>query len=254
MRRRELIELTDDVADWLVPMAPDAIDVCPMCRAGKGPRQKLCSSCSKTSRQVENPLHTVIPISYYVKPDDDEPSGPFRAAVHGYKESDDPVERAELGLVVGGILARYLYEHGDALADVFGEWDEIVAVPSTKSPPPSTLARILKATYSDFVSEPVELLTNGPGRMDFVRAAEDGFSLTTDVDGARILLIDDTFTTGARTQSAAHALHAGGAEVVVGLTVARKIRVNERYKTVDLWQRQSTKPFSFADPPWWADD
>lgn len=234
-------------------MAPDAPDVCPLCRAGKGPRQALCSSCRQTTGQVHYPIDTVIPISYYVKPDEGEPSGPFRDAVHGYKESPDPAEQAALGEVVGGIMARYLFEHGDALAEVFGEWDEIVAVPPTKSAPPSRLARILAAEFSNVVVPPVELLTNGPGEMGFVRASEAGFRTTADVSGARILLIDDTFTTGARMQSAAHALHAGGADVVVGMTVARKIRVNYQYKTIDLWRRQSDQPFSFRELPWWAE-
>lgn len=252
MRKRALVELTDSVADGLVPMAPDAADVCPLCRAGKGPRQAMCDSCRKTTQQVESPIQTVIPVSYYVKPDDGEESGPFRDAMHGYKESPDPAERAAFGEIVGGILARYLFEHGDALIEVFGEWDEIVVVPSTKSPPPSRLARILGAEFSNVVSPPAELLTNGPGEMGFVRASKAGFQTTADVSGARILLIDDTFTTGARMQSAAHALHAGGADVVVGMTVARKIRVNDKYKTVDLWRRQSTTPFFFAERPWWA--
>jgi predicted amidophosphoribosyltransferase len=254
MKKRDLIELTDAVTGGLVPMAPDADDVCPLCRAGKGPRQATCSSCRSTTQQVHYPIDTVIPVSYYVKPEEGEQSGLFRDAVHGYKESSDPAERAVLAPIVGGIMARYLLEHGDALADTFGPWDEVVAVPSTRSAPPSALARVLNEEFSNLVSAPVELLTNGSGEMGFVRASEAGFRTTADVSGAQILLVDDTFTTGARMQSAAHALQAAGARVIVGMTVARKIRVNQQYKSVDLWRRQHAKAFSFEEPPWWAKD
>jgi len=44
------------------------------------------------------------------------------------------------------------------------------------------------------------------------------------MDGKRILLIDDTLTTGATAQSAASALSNGGATVVGILTIGRMIK------------------------------
>jgi orotate phosphoribosyltransferase-like protein len=171
--------------------------------------------------------------------------------MHGYKEDESAQARLRFSLVVGGVLVRYLIEHGDALAEHYGQWDEIVTVPSTRTPPPSALARVLTDRFSDLIQAPVEWLRPGPGEMRWVRAAEDGFLTTVNVEGARILLVDDTFTTGARMQSAAHALQSGGATVVFGMAVSRKIRVNVKYNTVELWARQSAEAFSFTTDPWW---
>ncbi|QKS72362.1 ComF family protein [Paenalkalicoccus suaedae] len=52
------------------------------------------------------------------------------------------------------------------------------------------------------------------------------FSVETKVDGARILLIDDIYTTGATFRSAASVLYANGARSVRGVTVARAIMRN----------------------------
>jgi len=251
MNRQELVEFTDGLADDLVPMAPDAADVCPVCRAGKAPSWETCSSCERTLAQVAHPCRTIIPVSYYTKPEADEPASPFRDAMHGYKDAETAQDRLDFSLVVGGVLVRYLVEQGDALAQHFGEWDEVVTIPSTRTPPPSALARVLADSFSEHIQSPVEWLKPGPGEMRWVQASEDGFVTTVDVEGVRVLLIDDTFTTGARMQSAAHALQAAGATVVCGMTVSRKIRVNDTYRTVDLWARQSSTRFSFTASPWW---
>jgi adenine/guanine phosphoribosyltransferase-like PRPP-binding protein len=170
--------------------------------------------------------------------------------MHDYKESPDSDIRLAQSRIVGGILTRYISEHGDALAEAFGDWDEVVAVPSTKHPRPSALALALSADYSDLI-DPVEWLTRGIGSMRFNQASESGFVPTADIDGSSVLLIDDTFTTGARMHSAAHALQSAGAHVVAGVVVARKINPDPKYFTDELWDRQSEIPFVFSDPPWW---
>jgi glutamine phosphoribosylpyrophosphate amidotransferase len=170
--------------------------------------------------------------------------------MHNYKESDEPSVRVEESRIVGGILVRYLVEHGDRLAEIFGSWDAVVPVPSTKNSAPSALTRALTSDYSNFV-EPAEWLTRGTGSMSFNHASESGFQPTTDVEGALVLLIDDTFTTGARMHSAAHSLRAGGAKIAVGVVVARKINP-PNFNTSELWERQAAIPFRFPDEPWWA--
>jgi orotate phosphoribosyltransferase len=52
---------------------------------------------------------------------------------------------------------------------------------------------------------------------------DDGFAPTTSVSGDRILIVGDTFTSGARTQSAASALQLAGARVVAILPIGRVV-------------------------------
>jgi hypothetical protein len=153
--------------------------------------------------------------------------------------------------IVAGILARYLDEHGEALAEDFGDWDEVVVVPSTKNPYPSALVRALAKDYSSLI-DPVDWLILGTGAMRFNQASESGFVPAADIGGTSALLIDDTFTTGARMHSAAHALQSAGVQVIAGLVVARKINPDPKYFTDELWDRQSAIPFAFTDRPWWA--
>jgi hypothetical protein len=63
-----------------------------------------------------------------------------------------------------------------------------------------------------------------------------------------VLLIDDTFTTGATCQSAASALALGGARVVAGVVTGRVIDTgNPNYPDkLELWEQQRRLRFSFA--------
>ncbi|MGO9149279.1 MAG: ComF family protein [Acidimicrobiales bacterium] len=67
------------------------------------------------------------------------------------------------------------------------------------------------------------------------------------MDGKRILLIDDTRTTGATAQGAASALSNGGATVVGILTIGRVIKPSFSETVNEYWQRQRgpRRPFTF---------
>ncbi len=73
-------------------------------------------------------------------------------------------------------------------------------------------------------------------------ASDEGYRVTQSVCGKSILLIDDTFTTGARLQSAASALQLAGADVVAAVVIGRVI--NPEFSGA-LWERVSKMPFSF---------
>lgn len=91
------------------------------------------------------------------------------------------------------------------------------------------------------------LLAPGPGVIARNAAADDGFIASPNAQGRRVLLIDDTFTSGAKIQSAASALAIGGATVVAGVVLGRVIDpTNPAYpEPAELWKRQSRIPFRF---------
>ena len=78
-------------------------------------------------------------------------------------------------------------------------------------------------------------------------ASDFGFQTVRDMDGKRILLIDDTLTTGATAQSAASALSNRGATVVGILTIGRMIKPSFSETVNEDWQRQRgpRRPFTF---------
>jgi predicted amidophosphoribosyltransferase len=244
----DLITSSDTLAPELVPMPPDAPDVCPLCRSGRTRPDRPCFSCGRTAAQVPHPCGLVIPISYYTTP------SVLRDRMHDYKEHPDPAARDEQARNVAAILARYLVEHRDAFVARFGDWEDVVAVPSTHHDNAAALQAAVEANFPDALRPFARHLTRGPGAMTFNQASPTGFipAAGAAVSGRRMLLIDDTYTTGARLQSAHHALVAAGATVVAAVVVTRKINPDPRYGSDLLWQRQTAVPFDFRSAPWWA--
>lgn len=243
-----LITSSHMLAPELVPMPQDAPDVCPLCRSGRTRPDQLCFSCQRTSAQVLHPCELVIPISYYTTP------SALRDRMHDYKEHPDPGVREEQSRYVAAILVRYFVEHRDALAARFGDWDDVAAVPSTHHDNPPALQTAIEANFPDAIGRFTRPLARGPGTMTFNQASPTGFVPIAGaaITGRRVLLIDDTYTTGARLQSAHHALVAAGSTVVAAIVVTRKINPDPRYGSDRLWERQSAVPFDFSSPPWWS--
>jgi phosphoribosylpyrophosphate synthetase len=174
--------------------------------------------------------------------------------MHDFKEHEFATARARESRKVASIASRYMMEHADRLAAVFGSWDCTVAVPSTHHANASALQVAIEANFPEpFAPFERPLTFTDHPTMTFNQADEQGFAVDADVDvaGRRYLLIDDTFTTGARVQSAHHALIAAGAEVPVVLIVTRKITPDTRWGTDQLWERQSKVPFDFQSDQWW---
>lgn len=91
---------------------------------------------------------------------------------------------------------------------------------------------------------------NDPAYADRVYGSDRLFKIPqgVDVEGLRVLLLDDTLTSGATIQSAASALSRTGAEVAAGVVVGRVIGTDDPaypHRT-EAWERQRKIPFSFA--------
>ncbi len=61
----------------------------------------------------------------------------------------------------------------------------------------------------------------------------------------RVLVIDDTFTSGSRSQSAASALQLAGASVVAVVPIGRYINPDFNERTGEYWNRQRGVGFDF---------
>jgi orotate phosphoribosyltransferase len=106
----------------------------------------------------------------------------------------------------------------------------------------------LAVTYSD-------LLSISPHPAHHGAASDLGFTVNAPVQGRRVLLVDDTFTSGAEVQSAASALQLAGAAIPAAVVIGRYIdpRFNDASK--QLWEQAHARPFRFercclCDPPW----
>ena len=68
-----------------------------------------------------------------------------------------------------------------------------------------------------------DVLVRGPGVLDRSTARDDSFVCTQPVRGRRVVLVDDTYVTGAHQQAAAAALWEAGAARVAAVAFGRMI-------------------------------
>ncbi|MFF2598933.1 ComF family protein [Streptomyces californicus] len=112
-----------------------------------------------------------------------------------------------------------------------GKFDMLIPMPSHSSTRHGVghLDGIIRC-IKDFPSEWTTgaLVKNSPSKADSRRAriVPELFTATAAVRGKRILLFDDTYTTGGSIASAAYALKQRGAVSVVGLTLGRQLRAD----------------------------
>jgi predicted amidophosphoribosyltransferase len=239
--RRSVAEFTDPYIETLTPVPPTSDGVCDVCHGAPNPGFARCYSCSQTMGQVSRPLSLIVPISLYEVP------GQLHYVLRNYKDGYTEGLRAELRLRVAALLWRFLAEHGEHIADAAGRpWDLITSVPSTQpragGHPLEAALRLARRLAEQY--EPT--LERGGGPLGHNQASDTGYRVTGNVAGSEILLVDDTFTSGARVQSAASTLALAGANVLAAVPIGRVInpRYNDEAKV--LWDAARSRPFDFS--------
>lgn len=190
--------------------------------------------------QVSMPCSVVVPISLYRT----------RTQLHymllNYKDGKFPQRSEQSSVRIAAILAYFLSLHGDCIDEATGRsWDVITTVPSSQDrigehPLVRSLSRV-RALGDQYQ----QLLIKGGAPVDHLNASDDGYRCTRALRGEQILLVDDTFTSGARAQSAASALSLAGGDVVAILPVGRVISPDFNDANKEFWDRQRAIPFDF---------
>jgi len=239
-RARTVAELTDPYIWTLTPPPPVGDGVCEICHNAPGPGYARCWSCFNTMRQVSRPVSLVVPISLYRR------SGQLHHVLWGYKNLDNQAAGTELRTRVAALLYRFFDEHGEHVQGAAGSaWDVITTVPSSRERGGShpleraiSMAPPLRDSYE-------RLLRRGEVETGHNQASDRGFEAATGVAGTRVLLVDDTFTSGARLQSAASALALAGATVLGAVVVGRFIDPSFSDETQALWDAATQRGFRF---------
>ena len=234
-----LASLGDSLAPDCVSVPTQGPDVCPICRGHRDETESLCNSCAVCHRSLGS-LRPVVPMSLYAKP------STMRDRLRGYKDSEDASTRRRLSRDVAALVERFFIQHGTSLAHSLGSWDAVCIVPSTDREPPHPLVRALSDHAAGGFGPLEQLLCRGPGEVAHRKPDRHAFEPTTEVAGRRVLLLDDVFTTGARSQSAAYALEEAGAAVLAIVVVARRINPDWRPEVAEWWKRQLAIPFSWS--------
>lgn len=214
--------------------------VCSVCHTGTPTGDTVCNSCAVTMGQVTHPVRSVLPISLYEVPDQ------YWNVLRYYKDGSRPEVQSQLGTVVAATLARFGVAHWSCIVKMMGgEPTVVTTVPSSRGRTgehPLTCAvrrsARLKPRYA-------HILAKGPGKIGHRWAADDGYIATRKLRGERVLLIEDTFTTGGRAQSAASALRLAGAVSVGVVTAGRVIDPDWNENCRRVWDYARRKPFTF---------
>jgi hypothetical protein len=188
---------------------------------------RVCFACRLVARRLGAVLAPVLPMQMCPLP------GPLYTVLMGYKEAPVAEARARFGPIVRSLTAGFLCAHADCVAALAGGRPHFVLpVPSTVRPGGSPIARVpgLAADVESALpgvnwtgllcrtSEPVGHMHPSP------RAFAVPPTLRCRVAEKRLLLLDDTYVSGARAQSAAAALRRAGASSVVVVALGRVLR------------------------------
>jgi hypothetical protein len=194
------------------------------CRTCRGPVQAgfaRCYQCDLAHARSRGLLADVVaPVAYAVK------GGRLAGDLWRYKTGVAGAMEARARLTA--MLARFLREHSDQVWQAAGMavGPELAAItPSGQGRPgPHPLLGIVASC----VDMPIIPLSVAPGAAARARGLADGVAagwLTVGgaVAGADVLLVDDTWVSGASAQSAAAALKAAGARRVALVVIGRHL-------------------------------
>ena len=201
----------------LAPPAPEGGEAgcCRICRGWAGPFD-VCFSCSITLAEVRRPCERVGVMSLC------RAGSPLHELLRDYKDGR-PRTRELLSVRVAALAGAFLWRRGPALAPE--GWDAVVAVPSTAGRPgPHPLAEALARI--DWLAPQVAsaaVAYTGTGDCGHRRAQEDAFWVDPALTGLRVLVVDDTWASGARVQSLASALGQAGTTVTAVAVLGRYV-------------------------------
>jgi predicted phosphoribosyltransferase len=165
-------------------------------------------------------LDAVAPISYSVAHEQ------LHHALAAYKRCTGPAAR-RLAVQLAAVLWRYLDAHEQCLAQTAG----VPAFPVVTTVPSGAVARDGEHPLRWMVGEAIgvtrgryaPLLRRSSCEVVPRSFSSDRYVAETTLAGEPVLLIDDTWTSGASAQSAAAALKAAGASIVAAVVIGRHV-------------------------------
>lgn len=210
--------------NYLTNPLPPGDRICAVCRSTARSGYELCYQCNEHREAAGNMLADVVaPIAYAVAP----PCS-IKDSQHGHNlikyKWDQPSLMARANL--SSLAIVYLAYHWDCFASVLGgEFTHITTVPSTRG---RSGINPLEQIVTNRIPLPVICpKVNSACTADLRTFSQDRFLLPEgSINGARVLLVDDTWTTGSRVQSLAYTLKRAGAVSVAAVVIGRWVNPN----------------------------
>lgn len=211
---------------------PDVCSVCFNLTDGYG----RCYACAHGGRWLD----VVAPISYSVAGEQ------LHYALASYKRLSGTAARY-FALGLAAVLWRHLAAHERCVARAAGvdSFPVVTTVPSSDAGrgQPQALERLVGELVGPVRGRFERLLRRTAAPAEPHRFSPDRYEPVADPAGRAVLLIDDTWTTGANAQSAAAALKSAGAGPVAAVVIGR--HVNRGWHRNDHHLRGLPAPFDW---------
>lgn len=192
--------------------------LCGVCRGPAGSGSARCFQCSLHWQCAAGSLaDAVVPVAFAIKGDQ------HASRLWQYKSARVPAGAAAgHAMTIRAMLLVFLRDHGSCLwrAAGGGTPTHVAVVPTARGRPGTHPLRSLADGY---LTIPWAGLVASPGGGQDRDLDPDRFRAAPLPLGARVLLIDDTWTTGSSAQSAAMALRTAGARSVVTVVLGRHL-------------------------------
>jgi predicted amidophosphoribosyltransferase len=201
----------------LVPVPEAGPGVCRTCwRDTRG--HTRCNKCQEhLAESPELLADVVVPIALAVN------GRQFAHELRNYKDGFSEHLRRQLRNRLANVLAEFLRRHEGCLADAVQApgFGLVTSIPSTSGRIGHPLAHMLGYSIMRTRTRFVDILEPLPEAPADRGLRPDRFRVNADIAGKNVLLVDDTWTTGARMQSASARLKLAGAAKVAGLVMGR---------------------------------
>ncbi len=191
--------------------------LCAVCRGPAASGSPRCFPCDLHLQCAQGSLaDVVVPVAFAVK------GGPHARHLWQYKSARLPVgTRAARAAMLRALLLVFLRDHGTCVwraAGIAGP-THLAVVPTARGRPG---VHPLRELVQEYLAVPWAELSARPGGEQVRDLDPDRFSAGR-LPGARVLVIDDTWTTGSSAQSAAMALRRSGASAVATVVLGRHV-------------------------------
>ena len=226
--------------------------VCMICCGPTVKARRLCFGCWVVGRQLGGDLAPVVPVSLVT------PGTTLHRLLVGYKAAPSSSGRALQRQRLALVLQTFLYLHAPCLAGVRGRALAIVPVPSSTLGRPSwagehplvgLVADALQGPSCEIAGlegtsvtiELLPVLERSGSAMAHLHADTYGFRLrngTQAMKGRSVVVLDDTYTSGARSQSAAAAIARAGAVVTAVVPIGRLLQPGFDPASALFWNDQ----------------
>ena len=190
-------------------MTAAQVGVCEVCHSSSD-GQARCRQCADATTGF-GVLPDVLPIALMTV------ESPLYEALRGYKSRAPESVRKRHRLTAAALLATFKRAH----ATCIGDFDSVAAIPSQTRVAVHELIQLISGLGEHYVEA---LATAGPWTPRELRP--ERYRAIRNVAGERILVIDDTFTSGATVFSACEALRRAGAVVVGPVVIGRFVRLD----------------------------